>query len=263
MTYIGSWRFWLIIALALGTLACAGKRERREEARQERLERREQARQDRAERQQRTRAEREGRAADEPKVAQTQTARPQAAPAAAAGAAVTPALTPVSTAPTAAVTESKITFMRATSYGGNVAASVFDVTDSGEAKFIGIVRPWNKLVYPVKPGLYTFMVVSEAADFMQATVVGGKTYYALVTPRMGAWKARFSFKPVRADEIDGNQFAGWDRRTKLVTNTPTTQAWARDNAASVADKRDRYWPEWSSKSQSDKDAQTLRAEDGR
>ena len=258
MTSIGSWRFWVIVALALGTLACAGKRERREEARQERLERREQARQDRADRQQRARAEREGRAADEPKVAQT-----QVAPAAAASATVAPALTPVSTAPTAAVAESKITFIRATSYGGNVAASVFDVTESGEPKFIGIVRPWNKLVYPVRPGLYTFMVVSEAADFMQATVVGGKSYYALVTPRMGAWKARFSFKPVRADEIDGNQFASWDRKTRLVTNTPTTQAWARDNAASVADKRDRYWPEWSSKSQSEKDAQTLRAEDGR
>jgi hypothetical protein len=262
MSTIRSWRFWLIVALALGTLACAGKRERREEARQERIERREQARADRADRQQRTRAEREGRAADEPKVAQTQT-RPQPAPAAAASATVAPALTPVSTAPTAAVAQSQIIFMRATSYGGNVAASIFDVTDSGEAKFIGIVRPWNKIVYPVRPGVHTFMVVSEAADFMQATVVGGKTYHALVTPRMGAWKARFSFKPVRADELEGSQFTTWDRKTKLVTNTPTTQAWARENAASVADKRDRYWPEWSGKSQSDKDAQTLRAEDGR
>ena len=256
MITIGSWRFWVILALGLGTLACAGKaerRERREEARAERAERREAARAERTQRNERSRTTEDAAPAS----------RPQAAPAAAASATVTPALTPVSTAPTAAVAESKITFMRATSYGGNVAASVFDVTDSGEAKFIGIVRPWNKLVYPVRPGLYTFMVVSEAADFMQATVVGGKTYYALVTPRMGAWKARFSFKPVRADEIDGNQFAGWDRKTKLVTNTPTTQAWARDNASSVADKRDRYWPEWSSKSQSEKDAQTLRAEDGR
>jgi hypothetical protein len=161
------------------------------------------------------------------------------------------------------VAESKVVFMRATSYGGNVAASIFDVTDSGEAKFIGIVRPWNKIVYPVKPGLYTFMVVSEAADFMQATVVGGKTYHALVTPRMGAWKARFSFNPVRAGELDGSQFTTWERNTRLVSNTPTTLAWARENAASVADKRDRYWPEWSSKGQSEKDAQTLRAEDGR
>ena len=259
MTTIGSWRFWIIIALALGTLACAGRaerRERREEARAVRAERREAARAERTQRNERSRSE--ARATED-----APAPRPQPAAATAASTATVPALTPVSTAPTAAVAESKITFMRATSYGGNVAASVFDVTDSGEAKFIGIVRPWNKLVYPVKPGLYTFMVVSEAADFMQATVVGGKTYYALVTPRMGAWKARFSFKPVRADEIDGNQFAGWDRKTKLVTNTPTTQAWARENAASVADKRERYWPEWSSKSQSEKDAQTLRAEDGR
>jgi predicted SprT family Zn-dependent metalloprotease len=51
MSTIGSWRFWVILALALGTLACAGKRERREEARQERLERREQARADRTDRQ--------------------------------------------------------------------------------------------------------------------------------------------------------------------------------------------------------------------
>ena len=106
-------------------------------------------------------------------------------------------------------------------------------------------------------------VVSEAADFMQADLTGGKTYYALVTPRMGAWKARFSFKPVRAGELDGKQFATWERRSRTVTNTSTTLNWARDNAASIEDKRSRYWPEWNSKSESDKDAQTLRAEDGR
>lgn len=253
MTDIKSWKFWVIIALALGTLACAGRaerRERREEARQERLERREAARAERTQRSEQRRSERaSSRVEEEPKAAE----KPAAAQ----------SLTPVSTAPTAAVAESKVIFMRATSYGGNVAASVFDVTDSGEAKFIGIVRPWNKIAYPVKPGLYTFMVVSEAADFMQATVIGGKTYYALVTPRMGAWKARFSFKPVRSSELDGSQFTTWERNSRLVSNTPTTLAWARENAASVADKRDRYWPEWSGKGQSEKDAQTLRAEDGR
>jgi hypothetical protein len=254
MTNIGSWKFWVIIALALGTLACAGRaerRERREEARQERLERREAARAERNQRNERAKAERESPAREEAKP--TQTAQPSA----------TPALTPVSTAPLAAAAESKVVFMRATNYGGSVAASIFDVTDSGEAKFVGIVRQWNKIEYPVKPGLYTFMVISEAADFMQATVIGGKTYYTLVTPRMGAWKARFSFKPVRSGELDGNQFATWESKTRLVKNTPTTLNWARDNAASVADKRDRYWPEWSGKSQSEKDAQTLRAEDGR
>jgi hypothetical protein len=80
---------------------------------------------------------------------------------------------------------------------------------------------------------------------------------------MGVWKARFSFKPVRGDELDGNQFATWDRGTKLVANTPKTIAWANDNAADIADKRDRYLPEWNSKPESDRAAQTLNAEDGR
>jgi hypothetical protein len=258
MTNIASWKFWVILSLALTTLACAGRaerRERREEARQERAERREAARQERAQRNERARAE---RPAEEARPAQAAAA---AAPAAAST--VTPALTPVSTAPTAEVAESKMIFMRASGMGGAVAASVFDVTEPGEPKFVGVINRGNKLVYPVKPGLHTFMVISEAADFMQATIVGGKSYYALVTPRMGVWKARFSFKPLRGEELDGRQFASWNKGTRQVTNTPKTIAWAKDNAADIADKRDRYWPEWNSKPQTEKDAQTLRAEDGR
>jgi hypothetical protein len=248
MTNVRSWQFWVIVALALTTLACAGRaerRERKEEARELRRERAEQKKQQRA-------------ARNEPR-------RSEPAEAQAAAQAATPAatLTPVSTAPAAAAAEAKLIFMRATSSGGNAAASIFDVTDSGEPKFIGIVRPFNKLVYPMKQGQYTFMVVSEAADFMQATVIGGKTYYALITPRTDSQKARFSFKPVRGDELDGSQFAGWDRTTRMVANTPTTLAWARENAANVADKRDRWWPEWSSKSEAQRAPQTLNAEDGR
>ena len=254
MTNVRSWQFWVIIALALATMACAGRSERRQEAREAKAERAEQKRAQKAERAEQKRAQREGRAAEAP----ASTPPAQSAPPAAV-------LTPISTAPTqaAAVADSKVVFLRATNFGGAVAASVFDVTEAGAPKFIGIINRGNKLAYPVKPGLYTFMVVSEAADFMQATVIGGKTYYALVTPRMGVWKARFSFKPVRGDELDGNQFAAWDRGTKLVANTPKTIAWAKDNAADIADKRDRYLPEWSSKAESDRAAQTLNAEDGR
>ena len=254
MTYVRSWQFWVIIALALGTMACAGRSERRQEAREARAERAEQKRAERAERNEQKKAQREGRAAETP-----------TSPPPAQNTAPAVVLTPISTAPTpaAAAADSKVVFLRATNFGGAIAASVFDVTDAGAPKFIGIINRGNKLAYPVKPGLYTFMVVSEAADFMQATVVGGRTYYALVTPRMGVWKARFSFKPVRGDELEGNQFAAWDRGTRLVANTPKTIAWARDNAADIADKRNRYLPEWSSKSASERAAQTLNADDGR
>lgn len=257
MTNVGSWKFWVIIALALTTLACAGRRERREQAREERRERAEQRRAERAERNEPRRAERKS---DDSNAAAS--SQPQAQPTAQSGTQAA-AFQPISTAPTAATAESKVVFMRASSYAFAVAASLFDVTDSGEPKFIGIIRAHNKIVYPVGPGQHTFMVVSEAADFMQATVVGGKTYYALITPRMGAWKARFSFRPVRADELDGSQFASWDRGTRVVTNTPSTLNWARDNATSVAEKRERWWPEWSSKPEPQRASQTLNAEDGR
>jgi len=254
MTNVRSWQFWVIVALALTTMACAGRRERREEAREAKRERAEQKKAEREARNEQQRAQREGRTAEAP-----------ASPPPAQSAAPAAVFTPISTAPTqaAAVADSKVVFLRATNFGGAIAASVFDVTEAGPPKFIGIINRGNKLAYPVKAGLYTFMVVSEAADFMQATVVGGKTYYALVTPRMGVWKARFSFKPVRGDELDGNQFAAWDRGTRLVANTPKTLAWAKDNAADIADKRDRYLPEWTSKPASDRAAQTLNAEDGR
>ena len=250
MTNVGSWRFWVIVALALATASCAARRERREEAREAKRER---AEQKRAERNEKIRAQREGRAAEVP-----------ASPAPAESATPAAVLIPISTAPVpaAAVANSKVVFLRATNTGGATAASLFDVSD-GEAKFIGVINRGNKLAYPVKPGLYTFMVVSDSADFMQATVIGGKTYYALVTTQLGAGKALFGFKPVRSDELDGSQFAAYDRGTKLVANTPATLAWARDHAADIADKQSRGWPEWSSKPESERVAQTLTAEDGR
>jgi hypothetical protein len=247
MTNVRSWKFWVIIALALTTLACAGRRERKEQAREAKRERAEQARLDRAERN--ARAE-------------------QAAPATAAAPAAQTAQTtqaasfqPISTAPAAAGgPDAKIVFVRVTSFGGAIAASVFDVTESGDAKFIGIVNRKTRVEYPVKPGLHTFMIVSEAADFMQAQVVGGKTYYALVVPRPGAWKARFSLVPVRQNE---QRVDTWEAEVPLVTNTSRTLDWAKKNAASVEDKRSRYWPEWSSKPEEQRLAQTLNAEDGR
>lgn len=94
--------------------------------------------------------------------------------------------------------KSRVVFMRSSFVGSVINATVYDVT-RGEPIFIGILPNASKLVYDVEPGEYTFMVTSEVADFMKATVRAGRTYYAVVTPRMGAMMARFSFAPVRGD----------------------------------------------------------------
>jgi hypothetical protein len=158
--------------------------------------------------------------------------------------------------------EAQMVFMRASMLGGAITAAVYDVTGP-EAKFIGLIDHSSKLAYPVSPGEHTFMVVSEAADFMKATVSAGKTYYALVTPRPGAWRARFSFKPLRQADFSGPDFAKWDSGTQLVENSPKSEAWAAKNANSIDAKRASYWAEWSAKAADQRDSQTLREEDGR
>jgi len=250
MTNVRSWQFWVIVALALATMACAGRRERREQAREERLERAEQKRAERAEAAERRRAAREGQRATE---------APAAPPPAAAPAAVlTPIAAPARASAAAPDATSRVIFMRVSKQSGGIDASLFDVSEAGEPKLIGVVNSGSKLSYSLKPGLYTFMVVGETAEFMQATVLGGKTYYALVIPRSGA--KRFAIEPVRQNEIGGKEFQSWDRSTKPMPAGAERQAY---NPSDAAEKRVRYWQEWSKKSESQRAELTINAEDGR
>ena len=55
-----------------------------------------------------------------------------------------------------------------------IKASIYEVTGE-ETKFIGILKNKSKIIYKSNPGKHTFMGVSEAADFMEANIVEGKT----------------------------------------------------------------------------------------
>ena len=274
MVNFTSWRFWVIVALALGTLACANRaerRERKEEAREERRVRREAARDAARERAEQRKAERETRgdpapvsarerreAARQERAERRQAPReqPQAQPAPVQQAAAPAKLTPTSTAVAPPEAPSRVVFMRVSKQSSATNALLFDVTEPGDPKLIGNVQPASKLTYALKPGLYTFMVLGDTAEFMQATIVGGKTYYALVIPRGGA--TRFSVEPIRQNEIGGKEFAGWDKGTKT-----TTGATAPYDKAAAAEKRVRHWQEWSKKSETQRAELTLNAEDGR
>ncbi len=162
--------------------------------------------------------------------------------------------------------KAQVIFFRSSFVGSAIQASLFDATDGG-AEFIGILSNEKKLAYEVDPGEYTFMVVSEAADFMHAELLGGKTYYAIVTPRVGAWRARFSLHPVRNGgpgefQIDSQDFRDWMSETVFTQNTPESYAWAEESAASVAEKQRRYWEVWQQKSPSDLAERTLNPDDG-
>src|SRR5438552_7666062 len=91
------------------------------------------------------------------------------------------------------------------------------------------------------------MVVSEAADFLDADLEAGKTYFVAVRPRMGAWRARFSLEPIAPSSGRWSNLTKWLDDSYVVTTNAAGEQWARDNQASVTAKRDKYLRAWLAK----------------
>jgi hypothetical protein len=162
--------------------------------------------------------------------------------------------------------KSRIVFMRSSFAGSAINASVYDVT-KGEPIFIGILPNASKIIYDTDPGEHTFMVVSEAADFMKATMSAGKTYYSIVTPRMGVWGARFSLAPVRGDgtakaNTEPSRIKAMKTDTRLLVNTGETREWFQKNSADIKAKQAEYWKSWQEKPAADMADVTLNPNDG-
>jgi len=159
-----------------------------------------------------------------------------------------------------------VVFMRSSAVGSMIKASIYEVTDD-KTVFIGIMKNNTKISYPASPGKHTFMVVSEAADFMEADLAAGKTYYGMITPRTGAWKARFSMVPIRNGgatdfSIGSKDFEKWVKKTKPVTVDSESEAWYQEHKDSVESKRQDYWAKWLQKSPAELAERTLNPGDG-
>jgi hypothetical protein len=165
-----------------------------------------------------------------------------------------------------AADQSQIIFLRSTFVGSAIQSSIYDVT-VGEPEFIGILSNDTKLAHTVEPGKHVFMVVSEAADFMEAELAPGLTYYSMITPRMGAWAARFSMHPVRNGgegkfQYWSDQFQSWLKKTKFVENTAESYAWFEAGRDSIKSRQDRYWAVWQEKTPDALAERTLNPDDG-
>lgn len=148
-----------------------------------------------------------------------------------------------------------IYFARPSSFGGAIQAPLFD-----DDQYIGTSSANTIVPYQATPGTHMFMVMGESADFLQAELLPNKTYYAEVTPRLGAWKARFSLRPQNG-QIPDKEVDGWMRSCKQVKPNQSGFDWAKKNAASIKKQKEDYLPKW--QSQADGDKQILRAESGR
>lgn len=159
-----------------------------------------------------------------------------------------------------------VVFMRPSMFGGAIQSSVYDTGDKQDT-FIGIVSTKTKIAYQADPGDHLFMVAAENADFMVAHLDAGKTYYTLVSPRMGMWKARFSLLPIhnRADakySIQSSDFRQWMAATDWVTVTPAAEDWYRTHAADIRAKKLDYLRRWNTADAQQRAELTLPADDG-
>jgi len=136
-----------------------------------------------------------------------------------------------------------VVFLRPSGVGFAVQSSVFEVKDN-QSLLVGIVAAKTKVAYQVEPGKRLFMAIGESADFMTADLLPNRTYYVLVAPRMGLWKARFGLKPVRGEELDSPEIKSSLADCKWVEKTDASENWARGNMASIESKRAEYYPDW-------------------
>lgn len=150
-----------------------------------------------------------------------------------------------------------IVFMRPSGFGFAVQSSVFDITDRKPA-FIAVVPAKTKVAHYSPPGQRRYMVIGESADFMDATLDPGKVYYALVTPRMGLWKARFSLRAVDAATVNTTEFDDWYEDSRWVENQPAAATWATENMDSINEKMADDLDDWVHKA----NKPTLHADDG-
>lgn len=162
--------------------------------------------------------------------------------------------------------DATVVFLRPSVFGGAVQASVYDVT-GGQTIFGGIVSSKTSVQMHVPAGQHLFMVIGENADFMNAELSAGKTYYVWVRPRPGVWKARFSLIPIHNDpsakyNLQSNDFADWKRDSAPVVKTASADAWYQQNKTDIESKRLDYMKKWDRMEPQDKAELALHADDG-
>lgn len=153
--------------------------------------------------------------------------------------------------------KSLVVFMRPSRFGYAILSTVYDGED-----YIGTVPANTRFAWQTSPGEHMFMVIGESADFMKADLAPDKTYFARIVARMGVWKARFSLVPYNHAEPESDLQAWLNSSTPLITNE-NGKAWARDNAASIREKHDKYLPQWQKKPEANRIKQTLLKSSGR
>lgn len=163
--------------------------------------------------------------------------------------------------------KARVVFLRYSSFAALVDEAFVFVLDGDEERFIGQLPTGRRIQVDLTPGKHTFMVSGSTADFMNAELVAGKTYYVIVTPHYSSNGIGFSPWPIRKQEGDymqsSDQFKKWLAKCKPLTVIgPAANDWLLKQGDQFHQQRTTDHARWLSKSAADVDRRTLHAEDG-
>lgn len=113
-------------------------------------------------------------------------------------------------------------------------------------KYVGTSASKTKIPYQADPGKHLFMVVGESADFMEADLAEGRTYYAVVQIRPGLFGGRFSLQPQNA-QMDNSKIQAWLKVMRPMEPAPAGLKYAGKIADNSKAKKEKYLPAFEKK----------------
>jgi hypothetical protein len=162
--------------------------------------------------------------------------------------------------------EIQLVLMHPSAAVGMNSATLYEVT-GGEIRFIGVSDPKTSVVYRTTPGKHVFMVASDTAEFMEADLAGGKTYYGVVAPQLDSAKVGYSLWPFKNDpsaDYDTAMpiFDIWVRESQLVEMSAEARSWYQEHRDDIEQKYLKFWPIWQTRTPAEIAKRSLSPEDG-
>ncbi|MBK9991711.1 MAG: hypothetical protein IPP19_13500 [Verrucomicrobia bacterium] len=175
-----------------------------------------------------------------------------------------PQLTP---APAAASGNALVIFLRPSGYPALGPSPLFDVTD--ETRVLAVPDPHTKTGILLPAGIHRFMVIMENVDFIDADLLPGKTYYILISPRVGFSLPHFrliAFKRHPSEPayaVGGSQLKTWLDACTPIGNAPGFDAfWGPKQMKKLNERKDEGLAKWAKAEASVKQVHYLAPEDG-
>lgn len=158
----------------------------------------------------------------------------------------------------------QIVFMRDSFVASAIRCDLLQVENGGKLKFIGVVANATKIAYQTPPGHKVFMAYGTAADFMEANVVAGKTYYVILRPNWGT--GGFAPTPIRQRNdqwsMKNPDFNKWMSDTELVVPNAQAAGYFQQHKAEFEKLYTKYWARFQHKTPIERRERTLQPQDG-